>query len=420
VPEEHPDTTLLLQRKDPQTANSHPAPATAPQIDQYSLQATTLGSASDFLLADWRAFAAQHAQESPIQDPEWLRGYFADELENISTYLLYKSGRICGSASFLLKPWPVQWHLGELKVAELPLRRLRLLGSSLLFPENEAVYDLLFKELANRINDFDALYLTQIPVESYLWKYLTTSQLLRKTFQPYVSEEASLHPRLRLGKSFDEYMKKFSKTHRHTLRRKVTRFEEEAPGKVRFERYTRPDQVIPFLDDAVQVSRKTYQWNLHQRGLRATELIKRRLLFAAEHGWFRSYLLYCGDTPYAFLAGYQWRGRYYTDEIGFDPVLAKRSPGTVLQMLMIQDLFSYDPPEFIDFGSYDKYKEEFSNDNYQHCAMFLFRRGTYPWLVRSGDYSSRLITKTLSRTLAALKLKSKLKKIIRNQSVKGE
>jgi len=95
VPEEHPDTTLLLQRKDPQTANSHPASATRPQIDQYSLEVTTLGSAKDFLLADWRAFAARHAQESPMQDPEWLRGYFADELENISTYLLYKSGRIC-------------------------------------------------------------------------------------------------------------------------------------------------------------------------------------------------------------------------------------------------------------------------------------------------------------------------------------
>ena len=89
------------------------------------------------------------------------------------------------------------------------------------------------------------------------------------------------------------------------------------------------------------MSQKTYQWNLHERGLRATERFERRYRFAADHGWFRSYLLFCGETPCAFLGGYQWKGRYYIDEIGFDPAFTKHSPGTVLQMMAIQDMFDY-------------------------------------------------------------------------------
>jgi CelD/BcsL family acetyltransferase involved in cellulose biosynthesis len=189
---------------------------------------------------------------------------------------------------------------------------------------------------------------------------------------------------------------------------------------VRLVRYTQPEEVTPFLHAAVQVSRKTYQWNLHQRGLRSTERFERRYRFAAEHGWFRSYLLFCGETPCAFLGGYQWRGRYYTDEIGFDPAFAKHSPGTVLQMMCIQDMFASEKPELIDFGSYDKYKEEFSNDNYTNCDMMLFRRRTYCGFARGAHYACRIITDGAVSALRGLNLKSRLKKKVRDRSVNAE
>jgi CelD/BcsL family acetyltransferase involved in cellulose biosynthesis len=385
------------------------------------LERVPLADAREPLLSDWRKFEAARTPDSPMQDPEWLRGYFLEDLDKIMSYLLYdRSGSVSGSASFLLKDWPLKLHLGEMTVAEMPLRRLRFLGGSPALPEDESLYDLLFRDLADNAG-YDALHFAQISTESFLWKYLTTSRLVQKSFYRYQPDAPSLHPRLRFCASFEEYMKtNFSKTHRHTLRRKVSRFQEEAPGEVKLVRYTRPEEVAPFLQAAVQVSQKTYQWNLHQRGLRNTERFDRRYRFAADHGWFRSYVLFCGEVPCAFLGGYQWKGRYYTDEIGFDPAFTKHSPGTVLQMMMIQDMFAYEKPELIDFGSYDKYKEELSNDNYTHCDMILFRRRVYCRLVQTAHYGCRMITKAAVRTLQAMNLKSRLKKRVRERSVSPE
>ena len=87
-------------------------------------------------------------------------------------------------------------------------------------------------------------------------------------------------------------------------------------------------------------------------------------------------------------------------------------------MLVLEDMHSFDTPEFIDFGSYDKYKEEFANDNYYHCAMFLFRRNPYLRAVAAGDYVCRRSTQVLTRVLTRLKLKSRLKNMIRAISIR--
>jgi hypothetical protein len=372
-------------------------------------------------LGDWKTFEANSAPDSPMQDPEWLRGYFLEDLDNITSYLLYdRSGSLSGSASFLLKDWPLKLHLGEVSLMELPLRRLRLLGGSPALPEEESLYDLLFRELI-ATPGYDALYFTQVPIKSFLWEYVTTSRLVREQFYSYKPEDRAPHLLLRFGASFEEYMKiNFSTTHRYTLRRKITRFQEKAAGAVKLVRCTRPEEVAPFLDAAVQVSRKTYQWNLHQRGLRATERFERRYRFAADHGWFRSYLLFCGETPCAFLSGYQWKGRYYIDELGFDPAFTKHSPGTVMHIMAIQDMFNYQKPDFIDFGSYDKYKEELSTESYTHCDMMLLRRRPYCRLIQAAHYACRLTTKATVRVLGGLNLKSRLKKRVRDRSVRAE
>jgi CelD/BcsL family acetyltransferase involved in cellulose biosynthesis len=248
-----------------------------------------------------------------------------------------------------------------------------------------------------------------------------TSPLVREQFYRYKPDDPSPHLLLRFGASFDEYMKlNFSTTHRYTLRRKVTKFQEASLGPVKLVRYTRPGEVVPFMDAAVQVSRKTYQWNLHQRGLSSTEKFARRYRFAADHGWFRSYLLFCGETACAFLSGYQWKGRYYIDELGFDPTFTKHSPGTVMHLMAIQDMFDYQKPDFIDFQSYGKYKEELSTESYLHSDMMLLRRRPYCRFVQAADFACRLTTKAAGRALDGLRLKSRIKKKVRDRSLSAE
>jgi hypothetical protein len=384
-----------------------------PAVEQCRLSRVSLDTISDSMVAEWESFHGRYSSDSPMHDPRWLRGYFEGQLEHLSAYLLHQSGSLLGVAPFLRKDWPLKWYLGELAVAKPQLRRLRLLGGLPDLPQDESVYDLLFSELAKPEHGYDALQLEEIPVDSFLWKYLHNSPLVRRSFRRYLPGAPSPHLLLRFRGSFDEYMKKFSKKHRHELRREVRRIREGALGEMRFVQYTRPEEVSLFLDPAVTVSKKTYQWNLHQRGLSATDLLRRRLLFAAENGWFRSYLMFCNDVPCAFLAGFQYGGLFLPHEMGFDPALSKYSVGTVLQMLVVEDLFAHNTPEVLDLGGYGGWKDVLSTESYLESTILLFRPGAYTRFVQEGHRICQSVTKTSAVVLDKLQFKSTLKKLIR-------
>jgi hypothetical protein len=348
-----------------------------------------------------------------LQDPEWLRWYYDGQTQNIVVYSLYADGKLCGIAPFFKRQWPLRWQIGELTLAEFPLKRFRFLGGILDFPEDEAVYDLLFKDLAKSEIDFDTVYLESVPCDSFFWRYLHESNLIRKLFVIYQPDAPSPRLLLRFSGTFKEYMSKFSSKHRKNLNREIKKLKEGEFGELRFARYEHPEQVTPFLKEAVALSRKTYQWVLHQRGLYDPDLLEHRLPLMAERHWMRCYILFCGETARAFLLGYQQRGRFLFYEIGFDPALAKYSVGTVMQLLAVEDLFNYNRPEVMDLGDYGGYKQVLSTESYLQGKMFLFRRRRYIHIMRSGDVLLRWANRALSALLNNLHCKATIKKWMR-------
>ena len=349
-----------------------------------SLRHNILRAVDDSLVSEWQSFHQRSSPDDPMQDIEWLRGYFDGQTDNVQLYSFVRGGRLVGISPFLRKDWPMTWHLGAWKIAQFPLKRLKLLGNKLDLPEDEAAYDLIFSELAKPDAGFDALYLEEIPLDSFLWKYLHRSELIRRSFLPYEPAPPSLRLLLRLDGSFEQYMDKFSSKHRKNLLREVKRLRQGALGEARLVRYESPEEVPGFLDQAFEVSRKTYQWTLYRRGLSATDLVRKRALFAAKHQWLRSYLLFCGGRACAFAIAYQYGGRFLLEELGFDRGLAKYSVGTVFQLMTVEDLFSHNRPHVLDFHSYGKYKEVLSTESYLQGQVFLFRPGMYSRLLRSG------------------------------------
>lgn len=376
----------------------------------YSLRSAALDAAGEEFLADWQAFRSP--SPSPMHDPGWLRGYFEGQTSSVLLYALYQAGSLKGIAPFLRKDWPLKWHLGELSVAAFPLTRLRLLGGNLAFPEDEASCDMLFRRVLSE-GGFDALFFDEIPVDSFFWNYLKTSKLIRDSFLPYQPNAPSLRPILRIKGTFEEYMGKFSSKHRNTLLRRVKKLREGALGEMRLARYESPDEVEAFLGEAVEISRKTYQWRLHQRGLSATDLLRRRLQFAARRGWMRCYLLFCGESACAFIVGYQYQGTFVLDEIGHDPEHSKYSVGTVLQLLCVEDLFSYNRASIFDLQDYARYKDELANESYLQGRIFLFQRSVYSRFLRAGHRACSLITRSASSALDRWGLKSKARKAVR-------
>lgn len=385
----------------------------AAEAGQYRLQRIPLCQAGDSILADWRSLRARQESDAPLHDPEWLRGYFQDYTDQLFVYALYRSGGLCGVASFLQRDWPLKWHLGHYAVARFPLTRLRLLGEVLGVADEEAAYDQIFSELAASHPGVDAISLEEIPLDSFLWRYLSGSELVRKRFLLYQPEPPSPHLILRVEGSFEQYMGKFSSKHRKNLNRAVRKIRQGELGEMQFVRFERPEEVSEFLEQAVAISRKTYQWVLHGRGLSATDLLRKRLLFAAGRGWMRSYLLVCGGTACAFVVGFQYAGRFLLHEIGFDPALARYSVGTVLQLLMVEDLFEYNRASILDLGDYGEYKAMLSTESYLQGKMLLFRPGAHARLIRAGHRCCRSVTKAVGSVLERFHWKAKLKNRVR-------
>jgi hypothetical protein len=387
--------------------------ATDIETQAYRLERVELEHVSPSVLKEWNEFLIRTPSDSPMHDPQWLRDILNDERGDLLVYLLYRGQSLCGLAPFLLKSGTVKWQLGEITLARLPLQQMRLLGGGAHFPEETAAYELLFRELLGRSNRFDAIYLEDVPINSFLWKFAESNPVVACSFSRYVPEPLAPRMLLRLDGSFEEYMGRFSSKHRQTLRRKVRKFHDVAPGEVRSARFTNVEDVDSFVDRAIEISKKTYQWNLLGGGLRSLEKLKRRFAFLARQGWFRSYILFCKDTPCAFVVGYQYGQRFYLDDMGYDPGWKDYSVGTVLQLAIIEDLGTYNRPHTYDLGEYGPHKEEFATDNYPQGKLFLFRPGAYTDVVKAGHWACNAATRTASSFLELFGWKQKLKKLVR-------
>jgi hypothetical protein len=375
-------------------------------------------------MAEWREFSESRPAMPELQDPEWLRWYYKGqpnvahhEKNDITVYALYENGRLCGVAPFISRMWPLYCQLAEFTLAKFPLRRFRLIGGSLDFPEDYAAYDLLFSELAKQLaahtSDFDSLYLDGIPLDSFLRKYLQESKIIRSRFLTYQPEPAKPNLLLRFTGTFTDYMAKFSAKHRKNINREIKRLKSGALGEFQFVRYELPEEVPTFLEQAVELSKKTYQWILLHRGLDDPNLLRHRLPLLAKHGWFRSYLLFCGGKASAFLLGYQCHGKFIFFEIGYDPEMAAYSVGTVMQFLAVEDLFNHNRPEVMDLGTFDRYKEMLSTETHLGSSVFLFPRNARARIMRTSHHGLLVTNRALSALVDRFNLKTKLKKWMR-------
>ncbi len=393
-------------------------------VSGYSLRSVEMETVDEYFMAEWRCFSEGRPALPELQGPEWLRWYYKGqpdvayhERNDITVYALYENGRLCGVAPFISRMWPLYCHLAEFKLAKFPLRRFRLIGGALDFPQDPAAYDLLFSELANQLATqacgFDALYLDGIPLDSFLWEYLQKSRIIQRGFLAYRPEAAKEHLLLRFVGTFQDYMARFSAKHRKNINREIKRLKAGEMGELQFVRYELPEEVPTFLEHAVKLSKKTYQWIVLHRGLDDPNLLRHRLPLLAKHGWFRSYLLFCGGKACSFLLGYQCHGKFLFYEIGYDPALARYSVGTVMQFLAVEDLFNYKCPEVMDLGTFDSYKEVLSTEKHLRSSMFLFPRTARARFMRASHHCTLTANTALSSLLDRFNVKTKLRKWMR-------
>jgi CelD/BcsL family acetyltransferase involved in cellulose biosynthesis len=106
-----------------------------------------------------------------------------------------------------------------------------------------------------------------------------------------------------------------------------------------------------------------------------TALYRETLVNYARGGCLRAYLLKCGGRPCAFVIGLQSGGTLQFEQTAYSREFAVYSPGTVLYYLLLEDVYGYRPPRFVNFGSgVNPHKRLFSNRQSFDTAIYLFRR----------------------------------------------
>lgn len=379
----------------------------------YRLERLEVGTLSPSRCREWVDLLEQHQSGSPMHDPRSLQERAVHGDRCTTAYFLYRAGRLCGVASFQTRDWPLKWQLGESTVAQFPLRRICLLAGGTVLPADPTAYALLFQEIVKQQRSFDAVYLEDVRVDSYLWEFAHGDPVTQQSLFRYAAADPKPRVFLRLEGAFDDYMDKFSSKHRKNLKRMLRLFEEQAPGEVRSVRITAPEDVESFLNQAVEISRKTYQWNLLGLGLRSPDSLKERLLFMARQDWLRAYVLTVKGIACAFVIGFQYGGRYYLDDMGYDPAWRDYSAGKVLQLYLIRDLFEYRTPQIYDMGEYGPHKEEFGNDSYLQGSIFLLNRRLYPRFICAGHRTCDAASTRLSAIAERFGWKKRLKNLIR-------
>ena len=116
---------------------------------------------------------------------------------------------------------------------------------------------------------------------------------------------------------------------------------------------------------------------------------------------------------------HQRNGVCHSPAIGYDPHWREYSVGTILQLLVIEDLFTYEHPAVFDFGTgAGAQKEFFGNTHYLDANVYLLRRNVYAYLACGVHRATNKLAMHTARLLQHLHLKKPIKKFIRRASVR--
>jgi len=300
-------------------------------------------------------------------------------------------------------------ELGPFVAAKLPFRFLTLQGYTPNMPAETSFYDMLLDRILQA--EFDVIQLSHVKSPSFLWSYLRSSPMIQEFFSFYTPWGVSSHSLIHLSGSFASYMNKFSPKARKNRRREIRRL--RARGDMQFLRVTKISQIDEFLEAAHEISQKTWQFVRYRWGIGARDfdVVRSEMHSLAQRGWLRGYLLKCGSAPCSFIIGQQYGHTLYTAAAGVHPDWRSYSAGTVLLLLVPEDLFNENSIQFYDLAGHAKYKEHFANESYQEAFVYLFRRRAYP-LLASGIYRTcRVTSRTAGAVLDKLNLKSRVRRL---------
>ena len=349
-----------------------PSSAT-PTVELRSLEPAVSKWALDAL----EEIEATGAKATPYHDARWLAACALSPEISAKIAVCRIAGRAVGLLPILTYPARLNLQIGEFVLLSWPVTRLTLRNEPLVATTAEAPQEVirsLFAAVADSLTENAAVFLEAVPEASALTDMLQTHGAFAGRYQSLMFGKPYEHRAIALSGSYDGYLAHLSSRTRSDLKRTRRRFAEAVSGDYSVRCFRHVDDVPQFVDDAVALSSKTYQFTLLGAGLRNPEELASRYRTAAELGWLRCYVLYVGKRPVAFQVGLLHRGVFHAQEIGYDPEFAKLQVGIFLHTEILQDLCALQPAvETFDFGNDDNlHKQRLSTEHWTERYYYLF------------------------------------------------
>lgn len=390
--------------------------------NQFEIEVITSLDQFTALRRDWEILLEQIPDHSMFHSTEYLMSLFGALPVGQSAYfvilkdsLTARQERIVAAAPFVLKQGRFTLKFGLISLLSFRSQVLSLSGNAVTcLPDaslNAVVHAILQRLRADSLNlvQFDCL-----PLDQPLSRCLAGEPMLGG-FRFRASAAQPLRG-LQFDGTHEDYLGAMSKKTRYNLKRAVKQLESQCNSAMELVCVTQEEQVADFFRALDQVYTKTWQasvFGYQPRNSPSAESQHRQL---AKSGLLRSYLLVCDGIPVAYLRGYQFRGRYYFEEIGFDKARREQQPGTVLNFLVIEDLFRKDSPDYLDFGyGENDYKRILGNIESPAVTATLVRIGSRDDLLVRVQALLTSVYSSLRQVAINLKLDTRLRQLLKRR-----
>lgn len=216
-----------------------------------------------------------------------------------------------------------------------------------------------------------------------------------------------------LDGNFDAYLAKLSGKTRSTLKRKRRKFETDAGGHD-FRVYRTPEEMTEFHRLARPISAGSYQERLLGQGLPTSDDFQEAMRKLAAGDQVRGYLLFHREKAVAYTYAPVEDGAVIYDHTGFDAAYRALSPGTVLQLLVLESLFAEGRFRLFDFTEGEgAHKALFGTHSHACMDLYIlpYGFGAFGSVIAQTaiERSSEIIAQGLEQIGAKRRLKSLLR-----------
>ena len=357
----------MLDQIAPAIGQASVSPVAVPASRRYAVKALSTAHARTAIRSCWAQLLLSNNKAGALYQSDNYYDYRRESGDVEGDVLAVSEtarGSIVGVIPLKATEIGLQFVAGTEAFLRLAPQGLFLLGSEPMLAEDTDAFDSLFLYLLQHYPQARAVAMMSVVVDSFTWRYVTTSALLRRNYYIYMPEGPRNCHSIAVPPSLDNYHRGLGKKRRYNLQRQERLLQEHLAEEVELVSIDRVGR-LPDLYAAID-----------QLGARDPAILTREEYeLACRHGILLCYVLRTKSRTIGLAIGSKSRKTFLVHRIFHDTGLNKYSPGTALWQYILRDLIERAEFAQVDMGYGDPaYRQHTTNVIEQRARILLFRR----------------------------------------------